>query len=204
MSSIGMKGQGLNPTVDNDLIWIGSDGANTFNFTNNADDGVSVTLIVWNNPEYDYASSFMNVNVPQISYSLANLESVIISIANGVSGGWAGLYNHESELTDDGQINNWWGEFTTGPYATVDITGEVNMAGNPMSVEVSTVCVADADRCIFKCLDGNTCGESLTYELVGCEEGSQHGATYGEYFGNPAGGCQGWNNAGKLDITFLG
>jgi len=203
MSSIGMYGQGVNAQGNNGLIWIGNDGPNTFEFTNNGEGGAPVTLIIWNNPAGDYSSSFMNVRIPQISYSLANGESITISMANGVSGGWAGLYNEESNLTQYGQINNWWGEFTTGDYATFDITREVNMGGNPMVIEVDG-CTADINRCVFQCYSGNTCGDSQTYELVGCGEGSQPGATYGVYGGNPSGGCQGWSNGGSLSISFQG
>ncbi|KAH8886070.1 hypothetical protein GQ53DRAFT_348289 [Thozetella sp. PMI_491] len=204
MSDIGMYSQGSNSYTSNGNIWIGSNGPNTFTFTNNATSPspVSVTLIMWDNPPLDYVSSFMNVRTPKVSYSLPNVgDSVTISVANGISGGWAALNNHVTTLSQYGQIYNTWGEFTTGDYATVDVSREVNMGGNIMSIKVSTGCVSDMNTCVFQCKSGNTCGESLTYDLVNCTSGSQTGATYGLYNGNPSGGCQGWSNGGHIDVS---
>jgi hypothetical protein len=204
MSSIGMAGQGTNAVSNNGNIWIGGDGPNTFTFTNQASSpsAVPVTLILWDNPANDYQSSFMNVRTPKISYSLPNVgNSVTISLANGVSGGWAALNNRATTLSQYGQIYNTWGEFTTGSYATVDVTRLVNMGGNTMSVKVSTGCVSNMNTCVFTCNSGNTCGDSGSYSLLNCAAGSQPGASYGVYDGNPSGGCQGWSNGGHLDIS---
>jgi hypothetical protein len=202
MSDIGMAGQGYNPTSNNGQIWIGNDGPNTFTFTNHA--GVSqFTLIIWNNPSGDYQSSFMNVRVSQVSYSLAIDQSVTISIANGVSGGWAGLYNGVTTLSQYGQIYNTWGEFTTGDYATVDVSREVNMGGNAMSINLDSGCVSNMSQCVFTCKNGNTCGDSGTYDLLNCAAGSQPGANTGTYDGiNPEGGCQGFANGGHGSVSF--
>lgn len=206
MSNIGMAGQGYNPTNNNGIIWIGDDGPNTFTFQNlggTSNGVVPVTLIIWNMPSGDYQSSFMNVRQPQISYSLADQETVTISMANGVSGGWAGLYNEITTLSEYGQIYNTWGEFTTGNYATVDVSREVNMSGNGMSINLDSGCISNMDKCSFQCYSGNTCGDSGTYELVNCAAGSQNGATYStDGNGNPNGGCQGFSNGGHMDVTF--
>lgn len=202
MSDIGMAGQGYNSYTDNGQIWIGNDGPNTFTFQN-LGGGVPVTIIIWNNPPNDYQSSFVNVRLPQISYSLGDTESVNISVANDVSGGWAGLYNELTTLSQYGQINNTWGEFTTGNYATVDVSREINMAGNGMSINLDSGCISNLDTCSFQCPSGNTCGESGTYTLVNCDPGSQPGATYGtDANGNPSGGCQGFTNGGHMNVTF--
>ncbi|KAH8901481.1 hypothetical protein GQ53DRAFT_851241 [Thozetella sp. PMI_491] len=205
MSAIGMAYQGVNAVSANGNIWIGSGGANTFTFTNRADTpgAVPVTLIVWDAPAGDYTASFMNVKKPKISYSLPNVgDSVTISVANGISGGWAALNNHATTLNQYGQIYNTWGEFTTGDYATVDVSREVNMGGNRMAVTVKrNGCATNYDTCSFQCKSGNTCGDSGTYNLVNCAAGSQPGATYGLYNGNPSGGCQGWSGGGHLDIA---
>jgi hypothetical protein len=154
-------------------------------------------------PPNDYQSSFMNVRLPQISYSLGDLETVTISAANDISGGWAGLYNEITTLSQYGQIYNTWGEFTTGSYATVDVTREVNMAGNGMSINLDSGCISNLDTCSFQCVSGNTCGDSGTYSLVNCAPASQPGATYGvDGKGNPSGGCQGFSNGGHMDVTF--
>ncbi|KAB5576593.1 hypothetical protein GE09DRAFT_1170177 [Coniochaeta sp. 2T2.1] len=198
MSQIGMAGQGTNARSNNGNIWIGSDGPNKFVYTNRAN--TPIILIVWDNPPNDYQSSFMNVRKSKISYSLAAGASVTVSMANGVSGGWSALYNHKTTLSQYGQIYNTWGEFTTGNYATVDISREVNMGGNTMDAKVSTSCTTNMNTCAFVCKSGNTCGTSGSYDLINC---SGKNAAYGLYNGNPSGGCQGWSNgSGRIDASF--
>lgn len=147
----------------------------------------------------------MNVRQPQISYSLPlTNSSVTISVARDISGGFATLQNHNTALSQYGQVDNTWGEFTTGDYATVDVSRLVNMAGNAMEITVrDNGCVSSMDRCVFECKNGAaTCGDSGSYDLLGCDNGSQPGATYGSYDGvNPDGGCQGWGANGHLDIV---
>lgn len=200
MSNIGMNAQGVNSYSNNGNIWIGGDGPNTFTFTANA--GVDVTLIFWANPTGDYSSSFMNVRQPQISYSIADGQQITVSMANGLSGGWAGLYNGMTVLSQYGQIYNTWGEITTGDSGTVDVSREVNMGGNGMSIKLDSGCVSDMNTCVFKCNSGNTCGDSGTYSLMNCAAGSQSGASYGLYAGNPSGGCQGFSNGGHMSVSF--
>lgn len=204
MSNIGMAGQGDNVLSNNGYIWIGNDGPNTFTFTNEATNPspVPVTLILWDMPPGDYESSFMNVRRPKVSYSLPNIgDSVTISLVNGVSGGWAALNNHATTLSQWGQIFNTWGEFTTGSYATADVSREVNMEGNSMSIRTSGGCVSNMDTCVFTCYSGVSCGDPGTYQLLNCAPGSQPGASYGLFDGNPSGGCQGWSDGGHLDIS---
>lgn len=203
MSNIGMASTGINSYSNNGLIWIGSDGPNTMTFHNLAG-GVPVTLVVWYDAPGDYSASFMGSEQAYVTFSLTgDLSSVTISLANGVSGGFAGLYNELTDLTAYGQINNTWGEFTTGADATIDVSREINMNGNGMSINVSTGCVSNLSRCYFGCIDGNSgCWEANTYQLYNCEPTSQTGATYGLDAGQPSGGCQGWSNGGQIDITF--
>lgn len=202
MSSIGMYGQGTNAVSNNGAVWIGDDGANTFTFTNDATSpsDVGVILILWEATSYE--SSFVTAVAPAISYSLPNVgDSVTISVANSISGAWAALNNHATVLSEYGQIYNTWGEFTTGDYATVDVSREVNMSGNNMTITVQdTGCVSDMDTCVFICNSGTTCGDSGTYSLENCAAGSQDGASYGTYDGNPSGGCTGFSDGGHLDI----
>lgn len=199
MSSIGMAGQGYNAWEPSRNIWIGSNGPNRVTFVNTVNQ--PITIVVWDMPPGDYQSSFMNVRRAQVTYSLPrNGDSVTISINNGVTGGWAALNNRQTRLSQYGQIDNTWGEFTTGGYATVNISRLVNMRGNPMSVAVHTGCVTDMNRCVFTCKNGNTCGESGSYNLDNCAAGSQPGAAAGIAWGNPSGGCQGWSNGGALQV----
>ncbi|EMR64710.1 putative candidate effector 5 protein [Eutypa lata UCREL1] len=205
ISSIGMANQGINPTSNNGLIWIGNDGDYTFTFTNGASNNVPVTVVIWNFPAGDYEASFMNVRQPQISYSLPTANtSVTISIARDISGGFASLQGHATTLSQWGQIYNTWGEFTTGDWATIDVSRLVNMSGNDMEITVrDNGCVSNMDQCSFWCKNNlNECGDSGTYDLVNCDNGSQPGATYGSYDGvNPDGGCQGWGANGHVDVV---
>jgi hypothetical protein len=200
MSDIGIAAQGINAFSNNGLIWIGNDGPNTFTFINSAG-GVDVALIIWYNAPNDYGSSFLTGRQPYISYSLSDLQEVTISMANGVSGGWAGLYHSVTTLTPDGQIFNTWGEFTTGNGATVDVSREVNANGNGMSINVATGCVSNLTTCVYQCNNGQvTCGASGTYSMINtntpnCNVGY-------DSLGNPGGGCQGWSNGGHMDVTF--
>ncbi|KAH8886339.1 hypothetical protein GQ53DRAFT_844886 [Thozetella sp. PMI_491] len=204
IKSMGMAHQGVNARSSNGNIWIGSGGPNTFTFTNRAEtpSKAPITLVIWDAPAGDYSASFMNVKQPKITYSLPNYgDSVTISVANGISGAWSPLTNRATTLSQYGQIYNTWGEFTTGAYATVDVSREVKMNGNIMSIKVKkNGCVSDMNTCAFQCKSGNSCGESGTYKLVNCANGSQPGASYGVFNGNPSGGCQGWSNGGHLDI----
>ncbi|KAB8301247.1 hypothetical protein EYC80_003134 [Monilinia laxa] len=199
MSAIGIAGMGTNAKASNGGVWIGNQGPNTFAFTNSA--AAPVTVIIWTQAAGDYQSSFMNARKPQVSHSLSAGQTFTISMANGISGGWAGLYNGKTTLSQYGQVYNTWGEFTTGAYATVDVSREVNMGGNGMTIEVGG-CTSNMSKCVFKCKNGNTCGEAGTYFLSNCAAGSQKGATFGLAYGQPSGGCQGFNNGGKVSVTF--
>jgi hypothetical protein len=112
MSQIGMYGQGQNAVSNNGYIWIGTGGANTVTFYNEANPPVPITVILWDQPSGDYQASFMNAVAPKVSYSLAYGASFTVSIANGVSGGWTALYNYKTILSQYGQIWNTWAEFT--------------------------------------------------------------------------------------------
>ncbi len=191
MSDIGMSSQGLNPTANNGIIWIGNDGANLFSFYNDAN--VDVTLVMWHCPPWTYSCSFVNANKAEITISIAPGATEVISIANGISGAFSGLYNHVTTLNPYGQIYNTWGEFTTGgDYATFDVSREVNMGGNTISMSSST-CTTNMDTCVYKCNSGNSC--ETGYELVNCAAGSQISA-------NPGGGCMGISNGGEVTIWF--
>jgi hypothetical protein len=207
MSEIGIVSQGCNVESNNGKIWIGDDGPYTFTFTNHASEEANtpLTVVVWYFPAYDFEASFVNVRQPEVTYSLPNYgDSITISAASDISGGFAALYGHTTVLSQFGQIYNTWGEFTTGQWATADVTRLINMGGNPMEISVPcNGCVSDMNLCSFHCKEGNECGESGTYDLMSCDNGSQAGASFGTYDGsNPEGGCQGWGTDGKVEVFF--
>jgi hypothetical protein len=201
MASIGMLSQGNNAVSADDNqngIWIGNDGPNTFTFINEA--GVPLTVVMWYMSPYDDQSSFMNARTPEITYSIpASGEGVVFSLANGVPGGWSAIYNRSTRLTQYGQVDNTFGEFSTGEFATIDVSRLVNMAGDPMTVLVQGGCVANMTRCVYACDTGTeSCGEEGTYNLLGCH--GQNAVQSVDRYGNPTGGCQGWSNGGHVDI----
>ncbi|KAK3320372.1 hypothetical protein B0T19DRAFT_468689 [Cercophora scortea] len=199
MSAIGMLGQGENALEDNGQIWIGSDGPNIFTFINAA--SVPITLILWYTALSDDQASFMNARMPKISYSLPVAGSAVqLSIANDVPGGWAAIYNRQTTLTQYGQVSNTFGEFSTGPYATIDVSRLVNMSGDPMTVRVSSGCVADMRSCVYMCdRADNSCGAAGTYSLANC--GGHNAVQSIGADGNPTGGCQGWSYGGHVEVV---
>jgi hypothetical protein len=202
MSNIGMFAQGINDHSNNGLIWIGNDGPNVVSFGNIA--SLPINVIVWyqdDNP-INYDASFMNVEQPYISYSLAIGDTIEVSIANGVSGGFAAIHQGSTTLSEYGQIYQTWGEFTSGDYATIDISREVNMNGDNLDIEVSGGCALDNNRCAYVCYSGVTCGGAGTYELLDCLPGSQPNAAGAFIDGEWTGGCQGWSYGGFMLVAF--
>lgn len=204
MANIDMAGQGQNAKEATEKgIWVGKNGHTKFAFKNKSKG--RVTLIVWSKASGDFQSSFMNALKPQVSWSLAPDQGLTVSLNAGVSGGFAGLYENNTTLSQWGQIFQTWGEFTTGKWATVNVSRLVRMDGNPLSIRTPIGCVTDMDKCVFVCKDSkNTCGERDTYQLKNCGPGSQPGANYGEKFGQPEGGCQGFEEPGsEVSIELL-
>lgn len=199
MASIGILGQGENAVEgDGANIWIGPSGPNTFNFVNGA--GVPITLIVWYRAPHDDEASFLSTRTPKVTYSLPTQGSAVqVSLANGVAGGWSMLYNHSTRLTLFGQVDNTIGEFSTGTYATIDVSRLVNMSGSSMSVMVSGGCVTDMETCVYTCNTAtDTCEDAGTYSLLNCKGADAVESVDPD--GNPTGGCQGWSDGGKLDV----
>ena len=217
MASIGMHSQGVNSLSSNNRIWIGSDGPNTFTFINGARDGASMILIMWYAEENDDQASFMNARRPEISYSLPETGSAVeISVANGVPGGWSVLYDRATTLTEYGQVSNTFGEFSTGVWATVDVSRLVNMSGDAMTVRVyggeesarkptvpglKPVCVSDLVTCAYACrgTQVNSCGATGSYDLINC--GGPNAVSGTDASGNPNGGCQGWSFGGHIEVV---
>jgi len=192
LSSIGVAGTGTNAVANNGGAWLGADGPYKNTFQNNSTE--PVVLVVWTG-----ATSWVNKFTPAITVSLEPGAAQVVSFANGVSGGWAGVYK-DTKLVN-GQIQQTWGEYTfSGIYSTVDVSREVTMSGRGMRIETPT-CVSDMATCVFVCKGGlTTCW--LDYELQNCAPGSQVGANYGISYGMPSGGCTGLGAAGTLKTFF--
>jgi hypothetical protein len=141
----------------------------------------------------------VNKFTPAIAVTLESGASQVVSFANGVSGGWTGIYKDTTLV--NGQVSQTWGEFTfSGIYSTVDVSREVNMKGRGMRIETPT-CISDMATCVFVCKGGlPTCW--LDYELQNCAPGSQVGANFGISYGMPSGGCTGMGVDGKLKTFF--
>jgi len=152
-------------------------------------------LVIWG-----VAGSWVNAVRPQITVSIAQNSSKTISFPNGWSGAWAPIYSSSSLV--NGQISDTWGEATfTPPYSVVDVSREVNVNGNAMSV-VGPECTSDMNTCVFTCTGGaSTCLDQ--YQLVNCATGSQAGPNFGTWNGADAGGCGGMGSSAQLN-TYLG
>jgi len=179
---------GLNGLVASATAWIGTGGDYTNTFTNNA--GEDLILIIWGP-----AGSWVNVNEPLITLSMAPGAVQEISFAAGLSGAWSAVYS-DTEMVD-GQVSNTWGEFTFTPEGVVDVSREVNMEGHGMSV-VGPSCTTNMTSCVFVCSTGLSCWTE--YLLQNCDNDSQIGAQYGLFDGLPSGGC-GWNMATTVALA---
>ena len=189
---LGIVSAGANANSESGGVWFGTDGPYTSEFINNAKE--DLILVIWGS-----SSSWVNTHKPLITYSLPQGTSVTISFAEGQSGAWSAIYS-DTELYN-GQIRNSWGEYTFTPEGVVDVSLEVYMDGHTMSI-VGPSCTTDMNTCVFQCPPGQTSCED-GYVLNNCTpppQGSQAGAQYGFYDGNPSGGC-GWPGATTVSLT---
>lgn len=127
LASIGVYSQGINSYSNNGIIWIGSDGPNLFHLGNTG--STPITAVVWHQPTVpiDYKATFMAARQPYVTISIAAGKTVTISVANGISGAMAGVKRGKTALTQWGQIDQTWMEFSTesgwGPnYATMGMS----------------------------------------------------------------------------------
>ena len=165
--SLGFKALGLNAAANNGQCWLGSDGPNVNTLVNGASS--SIIAVVWG-----AAGSWMTgATPPLITIALAPGQSQAVSCGS-VSGGIAAIYPGTT-LTPFGQIQNSWVEFTWGSYGTFDVSREVYMNGNPVSVKGST-CTADFGNCVFVCNSGTTCFAAGTYTLQNCSPANGGGS----------------------------
>lgn len=172
-------------------VWIGDDGTYTNTFTNNATN--EAVLVVWGS-EPAYQASFPKAVQPLITVDIPPGKNVTLSFADGTSGAWAPVYP-DTLMTEWGQIQNTWGEYTFSPAGVVDVSREVFMNGDAMSI-VGPSCTTDMDTCSFQCTGGaSTCGEAGTYSLLNCA--GQAGANASPDGFN--GGC-GWPGAATVAL----
>lgn len=200
MRSIDVSEMGINDFSNNGRIWIGDNGPNKLTFTNRAD--VPATLMIWHNA--DFQSSFVSARQPYVTYSLPITgDSVVISVGGNVSGGFAALYDRTTILSPYGQVYNTWGEFTSGPYATINVSREPNMRGNSMEIRTGGGCVSNMETCVFKCKSGNSCWQDNTYYLQNCEAQAGNRRFGYDANGQPQGGCGGWENGGVVQVDLF-
>ena len=190
LSALGVLSSGVNSYAPNGAVWLGDSGAYKSEFSNQS--GQDLILVVWG-----VAGSWVNVVQPQITASIPAGQSIWLSFADGVSGGFTAVYG-DTQLVN-GQLSNTWGEFTFGQWGVVDVSREVKMDGHNLSI-VGPSCTTDMNTCVFVCSTGNVC--MFDYLLVNCENGSQPGANYGIHEGAPSGGCGGMGSAASLKTTF--
>jgi len=184
--ALGLKAIGTNSKTNNGAAWIGNDGPYTNEFSNTS--GEDLILVCWGSQ-----GSWVNAVVPLITVSIPSGGKTTLSFANGNSGACAAIYS-DTELVN-GQICNTWIEHTYGPTGVLDVSREVHMNGHSIEA-VGPSCTTNMDTCVFVCDSGDSC---LTgYSLKNCANGSQAGATYGQYDGADSGGCGGLGNAATI------
>jgi hypothetical protein len=196
LTKLGFGSQGVPATGLNEVaaggcgVWIGSDGTYTNTFHNNATN--EVVLVVWGS-EPAYQASFPMAVQPLVTASIASGCSLTLSFAEGQSGAWSMVYP-DTTMTEWGQIDNTWGEYTFAADGVVDVSREVNMNGNTMEI-VGPSCTTNMDTCSFQCTGGaTTCGTAGSYQLVNCA--GQPGANNGDGIN---GGC-GWPGASTVAL----
>jgi len=189
LTKLGVAGAGANAVSNNGGVWIGSGGEYMADVTN--DSGETIIVVSWG-----AAASWVNVQAPLITQSLAPGQSFTISMASGQSGAISAIYS-DTKLVN-GQISNTWLEYTTGQFGVFDVSREVNMNGNSISSSTDG-CNSNMDTCVFKCTSGTTC--MTGYELDNCATGSQKGASFGMFEGAPSGGCM-IGSSKKITVTF--
>lgn len=188
--TLGLTAIGTNSKANNGAIWIGDDGSYTNEFSNAS--GEDLILVCWGSQ-----GSWVNAVVPLITVSIPSSGKTTLSFADGNSGACTAIYS-DTELVD-GQISNTWLEHTYGPSGVLDVSREVNMSGHSIEA-VGPSCTTNMETCVFVCDSGNSC---LTdYSLKNCANGSQAGATYGQFDGADSGGCGGLGNAAAIKTCF--
>jgi hypothetical protein len=162
--SIGFTNVGQNSQTNNGQCWLGTGGSNTNLVKNAASE--AIVVVVWGSK----GSWMTNAGTPPlITVALSPGQSTTVSCAD-ISGGMAAIYGNTKLV--NGQVSNTWVEFTFGSWGTVDVSREVNMLGNPVSV-VGSKCTSDMNQCVFTCKSGNTCFEAGSYQINNC--GPQNG-----------------------------
>jgi hypothetical protein len=188
---------GKNPTSSNDFAWLGEDGPWTNEMVNKA--GCDLTLVLWKKDAG--AAMFVQTSQPYLTVKIPAGKSITVSLADGVSGAYTAIYP-DTEWATPGFLRNTLGEFTTGKYATFDVSRETSMNGHPMTIETPG-CTSTMEDCVFKCTkfdEGDWCGTAGSYELV---KGNAATCNMGLHDGQPTGGCQGFSAPGKATTTFL-
>jgi len=159
INSLGiMAGKNSCPTEDQ--------GDNTMEFLNASSE--EMVLVLWDST-VGYMSSFVKSTQPVITASIAPGETAIFSLAGYTSGAFAPIFS-DTTMTEWGQIQNTWGEFTFNQaYGVFDVSREVYANGRNVTMQ-GTNCVSDMDTCVFKCNDASasTCGVYGSYSLQNC------------------------------------
>jgi len=203
LSDLGLIAQGKN----NGGTVVGGNNPNKWTVTNKSNK--DIVVVAWGP-----AASWVNANVPDITYSLAAGKTVTLTTPNGYSGAMSAIYGTETKLVN-GQISNTWLEFTTGPYGVIDVSREVNTKGNNLAATITSStgqsCTSDFSKCYFSCANGgancwqpfNAATNPTGYQLYNCKAGSQPGAQSGSYGGGDSGGCGGFGaNGASVSVTF--
>ncbi|KAF2424499.1 hypothetical protein EJ08DRAFT_737067 [Tothia fuscella] len=204
---LGVK-NGTNPMQDNGKIWIGNGGDWEMTFANR--NNYPVVLVTWS-ASPDYApdqGSFVQAQPPDIAIEIPARGTKVLSIKDGLAkAGFSAIYPGMG-LTSNGQIANTIGEFTTGPYATIDVSREVYMRGEGIRISgMSSGCISDSQKeiCAFRCITGDTCWVAGSYDLYGYKQQGCNRHITIDGLGNKVaeGGCDMGQNRSNILVEFF-
>ncbi|KAF2713882.1 hypothetical protein K504DRAFT_424894 [Pleomassaria siparia CBS 279.74] len=182
ISSLGLKGLGVNSLTNNGGIWIGDDSAWKAEFTNDASE--HAVVFCWQSNGFSGMS--LNVNLPAVSVGLKQGEKVVVSFAENVPSSCSVAYP-STKLALFGGIDNTWFEATFGSSGAFDISRNVNMNGNNISAKGSK-CTSNMDTCVFKCQDASASSCETGYTLAAMDAPGCGGG-YDTVMAGVGGGC---------------
>jgi len=191
---------GVNSQTNNGGLWIGGDGNDGFDVTNDGPDAVWYCWV-----KNGFSGMSINVNAPAISVSIPSGKTVQISAAAGLSGACAPATTSTKKSMFGGVYNTWF-EWTT-PDASkkamgaFNISKNVNMQGCSISA-VGKTCTSNMSTCVFQCKDTSALSCEFGYDLINCSASNGGGGGYDPNMQGIGGGCTMPDSGERLKVTF--
>ena len=195
IKKMGISSVGENAVSNNGGLWIGEDSPWKSVFTNDANR--DLVLFCWK--ANGFSGMSLNVNKPAISVGLKPGQKVTVSFAEGVPSACAHAFE-DTTLAIFGGLFQTWSEYTFGPQGAFDVSRNVNMKGNPVSMKGSK-CTSDMNTCVFHCQDQNAPSCETGYALAGMDAPGCGGG-YDPVMQGVGGGCSMGHDGETVQVTF--